>query len=69
MESSFYSGLHSLQHLNPIEHLWDHLKRRLGEYEVPPKGILELWEHVEKEWNEIDAQICKGFDREYGPGV
>jgi len=45
--------------LNPIEHLWDHLKRRLGEYEVPPKGILELWEHVEKEGNEIDAQICK----------
>jgi len=21
--------------------------------------MLELWEHVEKEWNEIDAQVCK----------
>jgi len=35
------------------------LKRRLGEYEVPPKGMLELWECVEKEWNEIDARIFK----------
>ena len=35
------------------------MKRRLGEYEVPPKGMLELWELVEKEWNEIDARICK----------
>ncbi len=31
-------------HLNPIEHLWDHLKRRLGQYETAPNGILELWE-------------------------
>ena len=28
--------------LNPIEHLWDHLKRKLGEYKVALKGILEL---------------------------
>ena len=25
--------------LNPIEHLWSHLKRRLARYEVPPKGM------------------------------
>ena len=30
--------------LNPIEHLWSHLKRRLGEYERAPGGVLELWE-------------------------
>src|SRR3981189_309603 len=30
--------------LNPIEHLWDHLKRKLGEYDKAPGGILELWE-------------------------
>src|SRR5262249_53237698 len=35
--------------LNPIEHLWTHLKRRLANYDVPPKGILELWDRVEKE--------------------
>ena len=34
--------------LNPIEHLWHHIKRKLGEYE-PPSGIHELWEHVETE--------------------
>ena len=28
--------------LNPIEHLWSCLKRRLGEYEHSPNGILQL---------------------------
>jgi DDE superfamily endonuclease len=27
--------------LNPIEHLWTHLKRRVADCGVPPKGILE----------------------------
>ena len=35
--------------LNPIEHLWSHLKRRLAGYEELPKGVTELWERVEKE--------------------
>jgi transposase len=47
--------------LNPIEHLWDHLKRKLGEYERPPNGMIELWERVEKEWNEIDAVVCQNL--------
>ena len=32
--------------LNPIEHLWVHLKKRLREYPTPPKGVHELWERV-----------------------
>ena len=28
--------------LNPIEHLWSLLKRRLNEYETEPKGMVEL---------------------------
>ena len=28
--------------LNPIEHLWDHLKRRLGKYKNAPGGMQEL---------------------------
>jgi len=34
--------------LNPIEHLWHHLKTRLGDYERPPSGIAELWERATK---------------------
>jgi hypothetical protein len=47
--------------LNPIEHLWGHLKRRMADYEVPPKGILELWERVEEEWNKIPAEVCQNL--------
>ena len=37
--------------LNPIEHLWQHLKAKLQQYDTPPKGVHELWERVAKEWN------------------
>jgi hypothetical protein len=47
--------------LNPIEHLWHHLKRRLGQYEKPPGGIQELWERVEVEWEKIDAAACQNL--------
>ena len=47
--------------LNPIEHLWDHLKRRLGEYERPPVGMMELWDQVEKEWGKIEAGVCQNL--------
>ena len=47
--------------LNPIEHLWDHLKRKLAGYEVEPKGILELWDRVEQEWNNIGAEVCQNL--------
>ena len=30
--------------LNPIEHLWVHLKKRLREYPTSLKGVNELWE-------------------------
>ena len=43
--------------LNPIEHLWQHLKRQLAKYENDP-SIYELWERVETEWNSIPPQIC-----------
>ena len=47
--------------LNPIEHLWNHLKRKLGEYERPPNGMIELWERVEEEWGKIDAEVCQNL--------
>ena len=35
--------------INCIENLWEYLKVKLGEYEHPPSGIMELWNRVEKE--------------------
>ena len=45
--------------LNPIEHLWGWLKRRLAEYENPPNGIHELWERVQMEWERIPVEECQ----------
>lgn len=45
--------------LNPIEHLWNHLKRQLNGYVYQPKGMHELWERVETEWRKIPQEVCK----------
>ncbi len=47
--------------LNPIEHLWNHLKRQLNGYECQPKGMHELWERVETEWSKIPQEVCEGL--------
>jgi transposase len=47
--------------LNPIEHLWEHLKRKMGEYERAPAGILELWERVQVEWEKIEPEVCQNL--------
>jgi transposase len=45
--------------LNPIEHLWNLIKQRLGDYPEPPKGVTDLWERVEAEWNKITKEDCQ----------
>ena len=45
--------------LNPIEHLWCHLKRRLASYENPPTSMEQLWQRTMEEWNGIPASICQ----------
>ena len=47
--------------LNPIEHLWVHLKRRLADYPEPPKGITELWERSQAEWEKIGEEVCQNL--------
>src|SRR5258708_3553467 len=47
--------------LNPIEHLWGHLKRKLAEYQEPPASIQELWTRVQKEWDDIGEQECRNL--------
>ena len=45
--------------LNPIEHLWGVLKRKLAAYERPPTSMKELWERVQVEWEAISEQECQ----------
>ena len=47
--------------LNPIEHLWEHLKRQLLKYDTPPKGAHELWDRLVEEWNEISPEVCQNL--------
>ncbi|KAI1002867.1 hypothetical protein K3495_g5336 [Podosphaera aphanis] len=44
--------------LNPIEHLWEEMKRRLWTYYEPPKGVGELWQRVQREWALIPSSTC-----------
>jgi hypothetical protein len=45
--------------LNPIEHLWGYLKRRLAKHEHPSNGIYKLWERIQVEWEEIAVEECQ----------
>ena len=47
--------------LNPIEHLWEHLKHCLQQYSTPPKGVHELWDRVSEEWNAIPPEVCQNL--------
>lgn len=47
--------------LNPMEHLWSHLKRKLAEHTEPPRSIHELWERCSTEWNRIDPLVCQNL--------
>ena len=44
--------------MNPIEHMWALVKRRLNEYESPPSGLVELWERVQDIWNKVTQEEC-----------
>jgi transposase len=44
--------------LNPIENLWYYLKQQLLTYDKPCRGIHELWERVEREWEAIPPELC-----------
>jgi transposase len=45
--------------LNPIEHLWAILKRRLNRYDSPAKGIIELWARVRETFSSITSDDCR----------
>src|SRR5215469_7770260 len=37
--------------LNPIEHLWYHIKKELGKYPTQAKGVWEMWERAAEVWD------------------
>jgi len=47
--------------LNPIEHLWHHLKLKLSRYEKKATSVHELWERVDKEWNSFTEDECARY--------
>jgi hypothetical protein len=51
--------------LNPIEHLWQHLKKKkLREHGSIPEGVLELWERVNEIWEkETPKEVCRNLIR------
>lgn len=42
--------------LNPIEHLWGILKRRIGDCKTKKKD--ELWSKIQREWYSIPVETC-----------
>jgi transposase len=44
--------------LDPIEHLWDHLKRQLAKYGTPASSAIDLWDRVLEEWWKIKDKTC-----------
>ena len=47
------------QDLNPIEHLWQHLKMKLAGYKHLPTSIHQLWKRIEEEWDNIAPEYCQ----------
>ncbi|KAI0992622.1 hypothetical protein K3495_g15563 [Podosphaera aphanis] len=45
--------------LNPIEHLWCLVKRRLGEYPETPKSMHELMKRVDDIWQNTHEDSCR----------
>ena len=44
--------------MNPIEHLWAHIKCELNKYEKPASGMKELWERIQDVWLAIKKETC-----------
>ena len=47
--------------LNPIEHLWAHVKRELAKYPEPPKGYNMLWERVIDVFYSIPKEVYQNL--------
>jgi hypothetical protein len=51
--------------LNPIEHLWHHIKSRLDRYPGKPSTVDKLWERFDYEWNKFDQATMEPYYNSY----
>ncbi|KAG1059832.1 hypothetical protein G6F41_013232 [Rhizopus arrhizus] len=56
---SIYSWPAQSLDLNPIEHVWHHLKLRLSAYEIRAKGVYKLWDQIEEQWARFTKDDCR----------
>ena len=49
--------------LNPIEHLWGILKRKIYEHEYPAEGVDEIWERAAAAWAKITIEEVQSLIR------
>lgn len=47
--------------INPLEHLWYHMKQELNKYPTHPKGVWEIWERAAEVWNKIPPEVCQNL--------
>lgn len=47
--------------MNPIEHLWHHLKLKLSAYDTKPTGVHDLWKRCDEEWNTFTEEECRRY--------
>lgn len=45
--------------LNPIEHLWNEMDRRLRRLGTPVRTQDQLWDAIQKIWVELGSDVCK----------
>ena len=45
--------------INPIEHLWDELERRLRAHSVMPNNEEKLFEFLQEEWKQISTVVLE----------
>jgi transposase len=47
--------------MNPIEHMWNELDRRIRKRPVLPKSADDLWAAIEEEWESIPQSVCQNL--------
>ena len=50
--------------LNPIENLWDTLKKSVAKRH--PRNLEELWSYCQEEWARISTETCERLVKSYG---